>query len=77
MFSRQTVYHLSHTPSTLLLLGVLFFDRVLSFFPRLASDCHSPTHVSHVAEMTGFYHQIWLVGCDGVLLTFCLSDSET
>jgi hypothetical protein len=48
-------------------------DRVFFFFRSgLASNCSSPTYVSHVAGITDMSHNAWLIGWDGgVLLTFC------
>jgi hypothetical protein len=43
----------------------------MCFYPRPASNYNPPTYVTCVVEITEAPY-IWLVGWDGVLLTFCL-----
>jgi hypothetical protein len=49
-----------------------FLDRVLCFSLVLVS-----TYTSHVAGTTSVHHWAWLVGWDGISLTFCPNWPQT
>jgi hypothetical protein len=60
-FSRQVLYHLSHTLSTFLI------------WRAMCLDCDSPIYASHLPGMTGVCHhtQLWIGWDGGFSLIFC------
>jgi hypothetical protein len=69
MLARQTVYHLSHTP-TLFTSGI-FPSIVLHFFVWQL-DCDPPIYPSGVAGITDMHNHAQFIDWNRVLLTFCL-----
>jgi hypothetical protein len=68
VLARQALYHLSH--SLELLFYLFFFIMPLLFWPEPALDHNPPTYTFHVVGIIDVYHHSWLVGWDGVSLTF-------
>jgi hypothetical protein len=68
VLARKVLYHLSQGP--------YFLNRVLRFCLGQHGP-PSPIYPSHIAGMTGKCCHIWLIGWEGVSLTFCLGWSRT
>jgi hypothetical protein len=78
VLARQMLHHLNHIPSPFLVVIFQVWSSVCAWGqPQTAVLLPMASHIFHIADITDMHHHSWLIGWDGISLTFCPGCPQT